>query len=110
MKRVKKIIKFFNRPFFRNRYFITSLAFFTWMLFFDQHDIVSQLKLRVELQKLKDDKEYFKEEVAKTKADYEDLMTKPEKLEKFAREKYLMKKENEEVFVIVSDVPSPDLN
>lgn len=103
MKKLKKIINFFNRPFFRNRYFLTFLAFFIWMLFFDQHDIVSQIKLRSELHKLQDDKQYYKEEVSRTKSDLDDLLTNPARLEKFAREKYLMKREDEDVFIIVRE-------
>lgn len=103
MKKLKKIIRFFNKPFFRNRYFLTFLAFSVWMLFFDQHDIISQAKLRSELYKLQDDKQYYKEEISRTKSDLDDLLTNPDRLEKFAREKYLMKRENEDVFVIVKE-------
>lgn len=103
MKKLKKIIKFFNKPFFRNRYFLTFLAFSVWMLFFDQHDIISQAKLRSELYKLQDDKQYYKEEISRTKTDLDDLLDNPARLEKFAREKYLMKRENEDVFVIVRE-------
>lgn len=103
MKKIKKILIFLNKPFVRNRYFLTFLAFFIWMLFFDQHDIISQMKLKSELNKLRDDKQYYKEELTKTKSDLEDLLTNPARLEKFAREKYLMKREDEDVFVIVKE-------
>jgi cell division protein FtsB len=73
------------------------------MLFFDQHDIISQVKLRSELHKLQDDKQYYKDEVSGTKSDLDDLLTNPSRLEKFAREKYLMKREDEDVFIIVRE-------
>ena len=71
------------------------------MLFFDRHDIISQIKLRSELNKLRDDKQYYYEEVSRTKSDMDELLSNPAKLEKFAREKYLMKRDDEDVFVIV---------
>lgn len=73
------------------------------MLFFDQHDIISQIKQRADLQKLQDDKQYYSDEVANTKSDLDELLADPEKLEKFAREKYLMKRDDEDVFVIVKE-------
>ena len=103
MKKLKKILKFFNKPFFRNRYFFTFLAFVVWMLFFDQHDIISQIKLRSELHKLSDDKQYYKDEISRTKSDLDDLLSNSARLEKFAREKYLMKREDEDVYVIVKE-------
>lgn len=71
------------------------------MFFFDQNDFISQIRLRNELRLLEEDKKYFIDEIETTKANLEELMTDPAKLEKYAREKYLMKKEDEELFVIV---------
>lgn len=73
------------------------------MLFFDRHDIISQVKLRSELNKLLEDKQYYRDEVSKTKEDLDNLLSDPDRLEKFAREKYLMKYDDEEVFIIVKD-------
>ena len=91
-----------NAPgFVKNKYFISLLIFASWMLIFDQNDLVSQLQLQGELGQLQDDKEYFLGEIEKTTADLDELMSDNDKLEKFAREKYYMRKPNEEVFVIV---------
>ena len=57
----------------------------------------------MELQKLEDEKEFYQEEIKQIRADLEELKTDPATLEKFAREKYLMKKDNEELFVIVEE-------
>lgn len=86
----------------RNRYFLTLLAFLVYMLFFDRHDIISQLQLRGELGKLEENKEYYKKQIDQTTQDLEELLTNKQNLEKFAREKYLMKKPDEDVFVIVN--------
>ena len=86
----------------RNKYFITSLAFVIWLLFFDKNDLFSQLSYRRQLKELEVDKEYYLQEIARNKEDMKELMSDPEHLEKYARERYLMKKDNEEVFVFVN--------
>ena len=57
----------------------------------------------MELNKLEEEKAFYEEEIKKTITDLEDLKSNPKSLEKFAREKYLMKKDNEELFVIVEE-------
>lgn len=89
--------------FVKSKYFLTLLGFAIWMLIFDQNDLISQFKLQAELGKLEEDKEYFLQEIEKTNIEMDELMSDNEQLEKFAREKYLMRKPNEEVFVIVEE-------
>ena len=86
---------------FRNFYFITSFLFLVWMLFFDSNDFVTQYQMRRELGDLERDKEHYLEKMAEVEKDRRELMGNPALLEKFAREKYLMKRPNEEVFIIV---------
>ena len=99
---MKKIILFFRHPLVRNKYSITVFVIITWMFFFDQNDFISQIRLRNELRLLEEDKKYFIEEIEATKTNLEELMTDPAKLERYAREKYLMKKDDEDIFVIYS--------
>jgi len=73
------------------------------MLFFDRNDLISQYEYRSEVNKLEEEKEFYIKETAQVKKDLEELTTNKERLEKFAREKYLMKKENEDVFVIIPE-------
>ena len=87
----------------RNKYLIAGLAFVTWMLFFDRNDLMSQYEYRRQLNKLQAEKEFYTIESAKAIKDLNELTTNRAKLEKFAREKYLMKKENEDVFVIIEE-------
>jgi cell division protein FtsB len=84
-----------------NKYFLLSAFFVVWMLFFDRNDLLSQYDYRSQVQKLEDEKEFYTKETNQVKQDLEDLTTNKEKLEKFAREKYLMKKANEDIFVII---------
>ena len=89
--------------FTRNFYFVTSLVFVVWMLFLDANDFFSQFRLWQEVRKLEDDKEYYQEKIEVVKQERTELMSNKQLLEKFAREKYLMKKQNEEVFVVVEE-------
>lgn len=74
-----------------------------WIAFFDKNDFMSQYELRKKLQQLRTEQQYYLDEIVKSKNDMNELRTNPSNLEKFAREKYLMKKDNEEIFVIVKD-------
>lgn len=73
------------------------------MLFFDQNDIISQIELKQQLNSVENKREYYKTQIKETRSDLENLLNDNEKLERFARERYLMKKPNEEIFVIVDE-------
>ena len=84
-----------------NRYFYTGLAFLVWILFFDDNNMIYQAKLSSQLKQAKDQKQFYLDEISRDSAALKELMTNEETLEKFAREKYLMKKESEDLYVIV---------
>ncbi|MBA3901626.1 MAG: septum formation initiator family protein [Bacteroidetes bacterium] len=88
---------------FKNKYAITGMVFLLWLLFFDRNDLISQFKISSELNKLEEEKRFFLEEIKKDQENLIDLKTNPKTLEKFARENYLMKKENEDIYVIVKE-------
>jgi len=88
---------------FRNKYFVVSVAFVVWMVFFDKNDLFSQYQYHSQLTKLKHERDFYQKETDKVHQELNELTTNKEMLEKFAREKYLMKKDNEDVFVIVKD-------
>ena len=88
---------------FKNKYFLVSIAFLVWMIFFDKNDLFSQYQYHQQVSKLKQDREFYQKQTAQVAKDLDELTSNPQKLEKFAREKYLMKKDNEDVFVIVQD-------
>jgi cell division protein FtsB len=91
---------------FRNKFFIVTLAFVVWMIFFDKNDLFSQYQYHHEVSKLKQERDFYQKETVKVHQDLDELTSDKEKLEKFAREKYLMKKPNEDVFVILKDKKS----
>lgn len=86
----------------KNKYFLTIVALIVWILFFDKNDFFTQRETVSKLNKLKKDQAYYISEIEKNKIELEELKTNKESLEKFAREKYLMKKDNEDVFVFVA--------
>ncbi|WP_428328868.1 FtsB family cell division protein [Mucilaginibacter sp.] len=88
---------------FRNKYFLITIAFLVWMIFFDKNDLFSQYQYHQQVSKLKQERDFYQKETAKVSNDLDELTSNPQKLEKFAREKYLMKKDNEDVFVIVQE-------
>lgn len=77
------------------------LFFIFWMFFIDSNNVVNQFRLSGKLNELNEQKEFYQERKEIIKAEREELMSNPELLEKFAREKYLMKKKTEDLYVIV---------
>ncbi len=98
MKKARKIaLKVY--PYVRNKYVFTPLLFFIWMMFFDENNVISQVETRMKLSELRTDKAFYEKEIAESQENLKLLQNDKELLEKFAREKYLMKKDNEEIFV-----------
>ena len=97
---MKKIARF-SFKFLGNKYALVSTVFIVWMLFFDRNDLITQVKQKNKLNQMKQDQLYFTEEIQKDMTMLKEMLNNPETLEKFAREKYLMKKKNEDVFVFV---------
>ncbi len=92
----QSIIQLIPAP-FRNKYFIALLLFFAWMIFPDRHDVVTQWRLQRTVNKLEKEKEFYKEKIQEEELRRSELESNPEKI---AREKYFMKKDNEDVFII----------
>jgi cell division protein FtsB len=88
---------------FKSFYFLIAVFFLAWMLFIDDNDFISQVRWSKKEAQLEKTKAYYKEKITEVKADREALMNDEDLLEKIAREKYLMKKKNEEVFVVVEE-------
>lgn len=83
-----------------NKFVLTGIAFGVWMFFFDQNDIRSMQERKQELQDTKDNIAYLNNEIAKMEREHDDMIGSPQKLEQYAREQYLMKRDNEDVYVI----------
>ncbi|XZF16629.1 FtsB family cell division protein [Chitinophagaceae bacterium MMS25-I14] len=83
-----------------NKFLLTTVAFVVWMLFFDQNDFFSQQEKKQDLQDTKDNIAYLNGEIVKMEQDYNRLISDPKKLEQVARERYHMKRDNEDLYVI----------
>jgi cell division protein FtsB len=87
--------------FTKNFYFLSTLFFLFWLSFIDSNDLFLQKELSAKRSELTNAKEFYEEKILEVKNDREALLNNPELLEKIAREKYLMKKENEDLYIIV---------
>ena len=90
-------------PIIRNKFVLTTLIFIVWMLFFDQNSIISRVSLAKNIRELKQQKEYLQEEISENRENINELQSSAENLEKFAREEYMMKKSDEDIFIVVED-------
>lgn len=79
---------------------IIGVFFVVWMLFFDNNSYVNQSRLSETIDQLEKDKKYYQQEIKKDSIALDEL-SNSKGLEKFAREKYHMKKNNEEIFLII---------
>jgi cell division protein FtsB len=85
----------------RNRYALLALALLVWITFLDRNDIWTTLKNRRELSRMRDQREWYTKEIERTNEQLHEISSNKQLLEKFARERYLMKRENEDIFVLV---------
>jgi hypothetical protein len=84
----------------KNKYFLSVSAFIVWILFFDPRDVFTQMEHHRELKELQVSKAWYEKEIAKESIEAEQLKTNPATIEKYARENYLMKRDNEDIFLI----------
>jgi len=87
----------------KNKYFLVITFSLVWMLFFDRYDIFYQMKLRNKIQSLENDKKFYKEEIKRIKQDRILLVSDEDHLETFARERYWMKKPDEDLYIIIPE-------
>jgi cell division protein DivIC len=93
----------------KNKYLITAIGFTVWILFIDDRDfITTHFRHVAELHKLEQQKKFYEGEILTVRKELDQLKSSPATLERYAREKYLMKRDNEDLFVI-RDLPAPGL-
>jgi len=97
MQTVKKIFSILS-----NKYVIALAIFAVVILFTDHNNLFEQWDRRQELKELQAKKAYYQQEIEKTKRKLADLSNNTAALEKFAREKFYMKRDNEDLFVMDS--------
>lgn len=93
-----KIVK----PIF-NKYLLALVGFVVWIMFFDENNLRQHQKNRQELALLEEQVRNYKQKIEADKQKLYELQTNDANLEKFAREQFLMKKADEEIYVIVEE-------
>ena len=97
-----KIKQLFRNRWFRiasNKYVLVLAAFIVWMAFLDSNSWLIHRELDLEIEDLEKNRDYYVNEINKDKAIINSLNDSLE-LEKFARQEYFMKRENEEIYII----------
>lgn len=87
-------------PILRNKYALTLCLFVLWLLFFDSNTVWSQWQMRQAIQAMQEKITHYHNEVNEVKKSLNDLQNNDASIEQFAREKYLMKRPNEDIFII----------
>lgn len=82
----------------KNPFVLIGFLFVLWMLFFDSNSYLNHKRLSNTIDQLEKDQKHYQEQIQKDSIALQELST-PEGIEKYAREKYHMKKENEEIFL-----------
>jgi len=83
-----------------NKYLIVFLSFAVFVTFFDEHNLIQRWKMSRKISQLQEELKFYQEEIKTTRQKKNELQSSDQNLEKFAREQYYMKKENEDIFII----------
>ena len=87
-------------PLLRNKYSLSFIVFFVWVIFFDSNNLYNRIKNLNRVHTLEKEIIFYNEKIKNDRAQLEELESNPANLEKFAREQFLMKKDNEDIFII----------
>ena len=87
---------------FRNKYILTILLFLIWIVLLDSNNLVARFREMRELNKLKNDREYYIIKIREESRKLQELKTDNRNLEKFAREQYRMKKPDEDLYIVLT--------
>ena len=90
-------------PILRNKYVAVLVVFVLYISFFDAHDLISQIEIKMELREISEEINFLDTDTESAKRQIQELTSDKETLEKFAREQYRMKRENEEIFVLLQE-------
>ena len=88
---------------FTNKYLFVGILFLVWIAFFDKNSFVEKMQLRHKINTLTEQKEYYQKTIEDDNRKIQELLSNRDNLEKFAREQYLMKNSNEDIYIIVDE-------
>jgi cell division protein FtsB len=92
IKKIKRILL--------NKYVFTFLVFAVVIIFFDHNNLISRFTTDRKTRQIEREIEHYEQQIKSNRQQINKLQTDKDSLEKFAREKYLMKKQDEEIFII----------
>jgi len=97
------IKKFFDRipAILKNKYLLTGVAFLLLMLFLDRNNLISQYELKRELHGLREELQFYRDQSRKDSIELSRLLGDSLELERLGREKYMMKRDSEDIYIIV---------
>lgn len=84
----------------RNKFVLTIVVFLVWLTFFDRYNLVDMIGTSSRIKEMKAEKEYYKTKITEDSTRIMELTTNNENLEKYAREQYLMKKSDEDIYIV----------
>ena len=87
----------------RNKFFLLFAGYFVYLLFFTQNTLSSQIKLALQLHKLTKEETYYTNEISRIKNEQQELFSGIDKMEKYARENYWMKRDSEDLYIFVPE-------
>ncbi|TDI69263.1 MAG: septum formation initiator family protein [Bacteroidetes bacterium] len=97
-----KISEIKQKKWFRilgNKYMLILILFLVWMFYFDTNSYFIHKELNDDVNALEETKEFYNEEIKNDKA-FIEKMKDSDEVEKYAREKYYLKKQNEDIYII----------
>ncbi|MDR0814395.1 MAG: septum formation inhibitor [Bacteroidales bacterium] len=97
--KVNNVMRYFQ-PLFRNKFILSFVLFFVWLTFIDTNSLIERTKNIRQVHQLEKDKLYYEKKIEEDHAKLQELESNRENLEKFAREQYLMKRADEDIFII----------
>ena len=99
MEKILELINYIPKP-LKNKYIITLILFLLWIIFIDDYNLIRQYHLHKDIQELQEKKAYYMSEINKDSIETNELKNSKKAQEKFAREKFFMRKDNEDLFII----------
>jgi peptidoglycan hydrolase CwlO-like protein len=103
MKNILNTIGHFMLTILRNKYLVVVTFFIIWVAFLDTYNLVDRYKNLKRLNHLKSEAQFFRDEIESLNKQYQEIFSEKKDLEKFARETFLMKENNEDVFIIIDE-------
>ena len=99
MNKIKYLFNRIPQP-LKNKYLITIAVFVLWIIFIDDYNLLKQNRIQKKITDLTHQKKFYISEIKKDSIELLELKTNPKRQEEVAREKFLMKKDDEDVFII----------